>query len=162
MSDAATVSLCDKIVAKQIPSTPVCVRAGGRAHVTRARVTRELARGWPRRGGRACVAALSRRLPQSTRRCLNDITPPHHTPAGCRYEDELCYAFRDISPCAPTHVLLVPKHRDGLSQLQLAEERHKALLGHLMWAAARVAKQEGLQEGYRVVINDGPAGCQSV
>ncbi len=82
--------------------------------------------------------------------------------ALCSYEDEVCYAFKDIAPCAPTHIVLVPKHRDGLSQLQHAEERHKALLGHLMWAAAHIAKQEGLQGGYRVVVNDGPAGCQSV
>lgn len=74
------------------------------------------------------------------------------------YEDDLAYAFRDISPAAPTHVLVVPKVRGGLSQLQKATESDKAILGHLMWVAAEIARKEGLQEGYRVVINDGPQG----
>ena len=56
----------------------------------------------------------------------------------------------------------MPKSKDGLSQLQDATEANKPLLGHLMWAAAEIARKEGLQEGYRVVINDGPNGCQSV
>ncbi len=78
------------------------------------------------------------------------------------YEDDLAYAFRDISPCAPTHVLVVPKVRGRLSQLQHAEEADAPLLGHLMLVAGRVAKQEGLGAGYRVVVNDGPQGCQTV
>jgi histidine triad (HIT) family protein len=59
-------------------------------------------------------------------------------------------------------VVLVPKRHDGLTQLQKATEAHKPLLGHLIWAAAEVARREGLAEGYRIVINDGPNGCQSV
>ena len=57
---------------------------------------------------------------------------------------------------------MIPKNRDGLSQISKAEDRHAALLGHLMVVAAKVAKQEGLVEGYRVVVNDGVQGCQSV
>ena len=82
-------------------------------------------------------------------------------PADIIYEDDTCLAFRDISPVAKTHFLVIPKNRDGLSQLSKAEDRHKALLGHLMLVASQVARSEGL-EGYRVVINDGPQGCQSV
>ncbi|GBF87631.1 14 kDa zinc-binding protein [Raphidocelis subcapitata] len=86
------------------------------------------------------------------------------------YEDDQCLALRDIQPqarararmAAPVHFLVIPKHRDGLTRLSRAEERHKALLGHLLFVAQLVAKQEGLQPGFRVVINDGPQGCQSV
>ena len=61
-------------------------------------------------------------------------------PADIIYEDELCLAFRDISPIAKTHFLVIPKDRDGLSQLSKAEERHKELLGHLMFVASKVAR----------------------
>ena len=84
-------------------------------------------------------------------------------PADVIYEDEKCLAFRDIAPVAETHFLVIPKDRDGLSQLCKAQERHKALLGHLMYVAAEVARREGLSaDGYRTVINDGRHGCQSV
>ena len=72
-------------------------------------------------------------------------------------------AFRDIAPVAKVHFLVIPKNRDGLDQLSKAEERHEALLGHLMVVAAQVAKQEGISEsGFRTVINSGKEGCQSV
>jgi len=78
------------------------------------------------------------------------------------FEDELCFAFRDISPCAPIHVLLVPKIRGQLDQLQHASALDEPILGHLLRIAGSIAKQENLGEGYRVVINDGKLGCQSV
>ncbi|CAM9671796.1 unnamed protein product [Phaeothamnion confervicola] len=83
-------------------------------------------------------------------------------PATIIYDDETCLAFRDISPQAPTHFLVIPKHRDGLTQLSKATPAHEPLLGHLMYVAQLVAKQEGLDNGFRVVVNDGPEGCQSV
>merc|ERR1711865_684352 len=84
-------------------------------------------------------------------------------PATIIYEDEQCLAFRDIAPVAPTHFLVIPKNRDGLTGISKAEPRHEALLGHLMVTAAKVAKQEKLDEnGYRLVINEGTEGCQSV
>lgn len=83
-------------------------------------------------------------------------------PSTCVYEDELVYAFRDISPVSKTHILVIPKKRGGLDQLQHATPDDKPLLGHLMWAAGHVAKLEGLGDGYRVVVNDGVKGCQSV
>ena len=83
-------------------------------------------------------------------------------PANVIYEDDQCLAFRDIAPVAPTHFLVIPKNRDGLSGISKAEPRHEALLGHLMVVAAKVAAQENLQNGYRIVINEGPEGCQTV
>ena len=78
-------------------------------------------------------------------------------PANVIYEDEVCLAFRDIAPVAPTHFSVIPKDRDGLTGISKAEPRHASLLGHLMVTAAKVAKQEGLDNnGYRLVINDGP------
>ncbi|PSC67932.1 14 kDa zinc-binding isoform A [Micractinium conductrix] len=83
-------------------------------------------------------------------------------PAQIIYEDEQALAFRDISPQGPVHFLVIPKVRGRLTQLSKATEEDKPLLGHLMYVAAQVAKQEGLAQGYRVCINDGPNGCQSV
>ena len=83
-------------------------------------------------------------------------------PADVIYEDDACLAFRDIAPQAPVHFLVIPKHRDGLSQLSKAAPRQEAALGHLLYVAKEVAKQEGLDGGFRVVINDGVDGSQSV
>ncbi|CAM9957265.1 unnamed protein product [Sphacelaria rigidula] len=83
-------------------------------------------------------------------------------PADIVHEDDLCLAFKDINPQAPTHFLVIPKSRDGLTQLSKAVESNKALLGHLMFVAQQVAKEQGLDEGFRVVVNDGVQGCQSV
>ncbi|PKA65624.1 14 kDa zinc-binding protein [Apostasia shenzhenica] len=83
-------------------------------------------------------------------------------PATVVYENDKAVAFRDINPQAPTHILIIPKARDGLTGLSKAEERHVEILGHLLYIANVVAKQEGLDDGYRIVINDGPNGCQSV
>eukprot|EP00882_Tetradesmus_deserticola_P008107 GHRQ01008541.1.p1 GENE.GHRQ01008541.1~~GHRQ01008541.1.p1 ORF type:complete len:131 (+),score=13.07 GHRQ01008541.1:818-1210(+) len=63
---------------------------------------------------------------------------------------------------APVHFLVIPKNRNGLTRLSKMDESHKALVGHLMYVAQLVAKQENLLPGFRVVINDGPEGCQSV
>jgi diadenosine tetraphosphate (Ap4A) HIT family hydrolase len=83
-------------------------------------------------------------------------------PASLVYEDDKVLAFRDIAPAAPTHILVIPKNKDGLTQLSKAQERHKEILGHLLYVASIVAKNLDLGEGYRIVINDGPNACQSV
>ena len=83
-------------------------------------------------------------------------------PADVIHEDALCMAFRDIAPQAKTHFLVIPKIRAGLTQLSKANEDHKQLLGHLLYTAQLVAKQEKLERGFRVVVNDGVEGCQSV
>ncbi|KAL5977490.1 14 kDa zinc-binding protein [Asimina triloba] len=81
-------------------------------------------------------------------------------PSTIVYEDEKVLAFRDISPQAPVHVLVIPKFRDGLTQLSKAEPRHGEILGHLLYAAKIVAEKEGIKYGFRVVINDGPDGFE--
>lgn len=77
------------------------------------------------------------------------------------YEDELVYAFRDISPQAPTHILVVPK--EHTPDVLACAKRGDALLGAVMAAAARIAEAEGLAaSGFRLVTNLGEHGAQSV
>lgn len=82
-------------------------------------------------------------------------------PASIVYEDELCLCFRDISPQAPVHLLLVPKK--PIPRLALSTEEDVALLGHLMSKVPHIAKGEGLLEsGFRTVINNGPDAGEAV
>ncbi|KAJ4822199.1 Histidine triad nucleotide-binding protein 1 [Turnera subulata] len=83
-------------------------------------------------------------------------------PANVVYETDKVLAFRDIAPQAPIHIVIIPKVKDGLTGLSKAEERHCEILGQLLYSAKLIAKQEGLEDGFRIVINDGPSGCQSV
>ncbi|KAL2534894.1 HIS triad family protein 3 [Abeliophyllum distichum] len=78
------------------------------------------------------------------------------------FEDEKILAFRDAAPQAPTHILIIPKLKDGLTGISNAEEKHVEILGQLLYTAKLIAKQEGLEKGFRLVINDGPDGSQSV
>jgi histidine triad (HIT) family protein len=82
-------------------------------------------------------------------------------PADIVYEDDLVLAFRDVNPQAPTHLLIVPKK--SIPRLAEATAQDHALLGHLLLKAAAVAAQVGLQDGgYRLVINNGRDGGESV
>jgi len=81
-------------------------------------------------------------------------------PSTAVYQDDQCYAFADIHPRAPVHVLIAP--REHIASLGEAAEGHKGLLGHLVWAAAEIARASGLSKGYRVVINNGENGGQTV
>ena len=81
-------------------------------------------------------------------------------PADIVYEDEHCLAFRDVNPQAPTHVLLIPKKE--IPRLADAGGGDQALLGHLMLAAGRVARQLGVEEAFRLVVNNGADAGQSV
>lgn len=81
-------------------------------------------------------------------------------PADIVYEDDLVLAFNDITPKAPVHILLIPKK--PIPQLAAAESQDHALMGHLLLTAKRVAEQVGLNQGYRVVINNGADGGQTV
>ena len=81
-------------------------------------------------------------------------------PANIVYEDDLCLAFRDINPQAPTHVLLVPKKE--IDMLSSATAEDQALLGHMMLAAVKVARQLGVGETFRLVVNNGAEAGQSV
>lgn len=96
----------------------------------------------------------------ATERTLFDRIVAKEIPAKVVFEDDTVLAFRDISPCAPSHILVIPKVRGRLDQLQHATEEDKGVLGHLLWAAAHVARQEGLEKGFRIVINDGKEGCR--
>lgn len=81
-------------------------------------------------------------------------------PADIVYEDELCLAFRDISPKAPAHVLLIPK-KEILAVSDLTAEDQQ-LAGHLLLVAGKVAQQLELNNGYRLVVNCGPDAGQAV
>ena len=76
------------------------------------------------------------------------------------YEDDLCYAFRDIAPMAPTHVLVVPKTHipsvDGITA------ENSAVVAHIFEVIPQLAKAEGLTDGYRVVSNCGDHAGQTV
>lgn len=81
-------------------------------------------------------------------------------PADIVYEDELCLAFRDVNPQAPTHILLIPKQPHA--RLVDVPEKEQALLGHLMLKAAEIARGEGLGDAFRLVVNNGADAGQSV
>jgi len=81
-------------------------------------------------------------------------------PADIVYEDDLALAFKDVNPQAPVHILVIPKK--PIPKLADAESQDHALLGHLLLTVKRVAEEAGLQNGYRVVINTGADGGQTV
>lgn len=81
-------------------------------------------------------------------------------PAAIVYEDDLVAAFRDVDPQAPTHVLIVPKK--PLPRIGAATAEDQQLLGHLLLKAAEVARKIGLADGFRLVINHGRDGGESV
>lgn len=81
-------------------------------------------------------------------------------PSNKVYEDERCYAFADIHPAAPTHILIVP--REHLASLDDTDPDHGPMLGHLLLVAAELARQQNLANGYRVTINTGEDGGQTV
>jgi histidine triad (HIT) family protein len=76
------------------------------------------------------------------------------------FEDDLAYAFRDINPQAPTHVLVLPRRH--IASLAETNAEDQTLMGHLLLIASRIAGSEGLGNGFRTVINTGPDGGQTV
>lgn len=77
------------------------------------------------------------------------------------YEDDLVFAFRDIDPQAPTHILIIPKHH--ISSINEVNDDNCAVVGHIFKVAAEIAKSEGIAEdGYRIVTNIGVNGGQTV
>jgi len=82
-------------------------------------------------------------------------------PSQIVYEDDLVFAFKDVTPQAPTHVLIVPKK--PITRIAEAAATDHQTLGHLLLKAAEVAEKIGLKEsGYRLVINNGADGGESV
>ena len=81
-------------------------------------------------------------------------------PTEFLYEDEHCVVIRDINPQAPTHVLIIP--RKPILMLVKANSQDQALLGHLLLVAGKVAEQLGVGDAFRLVINNGAGGGQTV
>lgn len=81
-------------------------------------------------------------------------------PTNFVYQDEALVAFRDINPKAPIHVLIVPKKH--IDKLQDISDNETALLGKLLIAAKKIAKMEGIENGFKVIINCGAQAGQEV
>uniref|UniRef100_A0AC35TG50 HIT domain-containing protein n=1 Tax=Rhabditophanes sp. KR3021 TaxID=114890 RepID=A0AC35TG50_9BILA len=81
-------------------------------------------------------------------------------PAKIIFEDDEVLAFHDVSPQAPIHFLVIPKNR--INMLEQAKPTDQAILGKLMLTAAKCAADLGVKDGYRVVVNNGKNGAQSV
>jgi histidine triad (HIT) family protein len=98
--------------------------------------------------------------PHSSSDCLFCKIVSGTIPANRVYEDECCIGFPDINPQAPTHLLIIPKQHIGSTAKALAEDT--PLMGHMMAAAAEMARKEKLDKGYRIVVNTGDDGGQTV
>ena len=81
-------------------------------------------------------------------------------PADIVYEDDLSIVFKDINPVAPIHLLIIPKKQ--IEKIADSTESEKDLLGHLMLVAGKVARQLGVEEAFRLVVNNGEGAQQSV
>ncbi len=82
-------------------------------------------------------------------------------PSSKVYEDDKVYAFRDIEPQAPVHILIIPK--EHITSANELTEENASVVGHIFAVAARIAKEEGIAEGgYRIVNNCGEDGGQTV
>lgn len=82
-------------------------------------------------------------------------------PADIVFEDDVCLAFRDISPQAPVHILVIPKR--VIPRVMESRPGDRELLGHLLFAAAQIARSEGLSDtGFRLVVNNGSDGGETV
>lgn len=82
-------------------------------------------------------------------------------PSEKLYEDDKAIVIKDINPQAPTHVLIIPKAND-LPRLVDADESHQALLGHLLLVAGKISRQLGVDEAFRLIINNGASAGQTV
>lgn len=97
----------------------------------------------------------------SEQNCLFCKIVAGQIPADKVFEDDVCVAFNDITPQAPTHILLIP--REHMDSLDKAPADRKETLGHLLLKAADIARDKGFAEdGYRVVINTNADGGQTV
>lgn len=81
-------------------------------------------------------------------------------PSTFVYEDDQCFAIKDIAPVAPVHYLIIP--RKTIQNLSKAEEGDEQVLGHLLCVASKLAKQEKLDDGFRICINTNAHACQTV
>ena len=81
-------------------------------------------------------------------------------PSNCVYEDEYCIAFHDVQPAAPVHLLVIP--RKHISSLDALTPQDQELMGHIMTRIPEIARNQGLDQGYRTVVNTGEQGGQTV
>ena len=81
-------------------------------------------------------------------------------PADIIYEDELSLVIKDINPVAPIHLLIIPKKR--IEKVSDSSEEDKVLLGHLMFVAGEVARDLGIEEAFRLIVNNGEEAGQTV
>ena len=81
-------------------------------------------------------------------------------PADIVYEDDLCLAFHDVNPQAPTHILVIPKK--PIPKLVDSTDDDQALLGHLILKANHVAREAGIGDAFRLVVNNGAGASQTV
>ena len=81
-------------------------------------------------------------------------------PADIVYEDESCLAFKDINPVAPIHILIIPKKR--IEKISDSNTEDKELLGHLFLVAGNIARDLGIEEAFRLVVNNGAGAQQTV
>ncbi|KAK9884852.1 hypothetical protein WA026_009077 [Henosepilachna vigintioctopunctata] len=102
--------------------------------------------------------ALSAKLDRNQKTIFDRIISKE-IPANIIYENDKLLAFHDVNPQAPVHFLVIPKKR--IAMLDDAEDNDKDLLGELILTATKLAKEK-LPGGYRLVINNGRDGCQSV
>lgn len=81
-------------------------------------------------------------------------------PSEILHEDNICIAIRDIEPQAPTHILIIPKRK--ITRISKTEESDQKTLGHLLLTARKLAQIQNLEAGFRIVINNGSEGGESV
>ena len=98
--------------------------------------------------------------PMTTQETIFSKIIRREIPADIVYEDDLALAFRDVNPQAPVHILVIPKQ--PIAKLADAEYGDRDLMGHLLLTVKLIAEQLGLSNGYRVVINNGDDGGQTV
>ena len=81
-------------------------------------------------------------------------------PADIVYEDNSCLAFKDINPVAPVHILIIPKKK--IEKISDSNQEDKELLGHLILVAGDIAKDLGIEDAFRLVVNNGAGAQQTV
>ena len=81
-------------------------------------------------------------------------------PSDIVYKDDVCVAFRDVNPQAPTHILVIP--REHIQSVNEINESNSGIIAHIFEVISKIAKEENLTNGYRVVSNIGEDGQQSV
>ena len=81
-------------------------------------------------------------------------------PSDKVYEDDVMYVFKDIAPKAEVHLLAIPK--EHIESLNEVNDKHDAIMAHMIKQLPKLAKQQGLDTGFRTIINTGPGGGQVV